>query len=96
MAGANEDSDNAIQGLTYFYDFLEVLEREYAFASVDSVLDDIAFYREFATARAELKRRDDGVLLLKSPIGRGHFAIVELEFDIDGILQPVMEGFLRN
>ncbi len=83
------------EGLTYFTDFIRLLDEKYAPASVDSVLEDIEFVRNFTPARAKLERRG-GVFILKSPIGRGHFALIELEFDVNGVLQPVMGGILRN
>ena len=96
MADSKPNPEPNVEGLTYFADFIRLLERDYAWASVESVVQDIEFYRDFAPARARLERRDGGVFILKSVIGRGHYAIVELEFDIDGILQPVMGGFLRT
>jgi hypothetical protein len=95
--GDNEDNPSpSIRGLTYFEDFIRLLEKEYAEASVIAVAEEIEYVRSFAPARTRLKRREDGVFILKAPIGRGHFAIVELEFDVDGVLQPVMGGILRK
>ena len=96
MVASNDGSHPPVQGLTYYYDFIRLLEQEYAFASVESVAEEIKFARAVGPALAGLTKRDDGVFIIKAPIGRGHFALVELEFDSGGVLQPVMGGFLRK
>lgn len=95
MSNSNEGK-NPIDGLTYFYEFIRQLEKQYAWASVASVAEEIAFARTVGPSLAGLEQNDDGVYLLKAPIGRGHYAIVELEFDREGVLQPVMGGFMRK
>ena len=96
MSYNNEGPQRPIEGLTYFYNFIQLLENEYAFASVDSIAEEIDFARTVGPALAGLKRRDDGIYILRAPIGRGDFAIVELEFDREGVLQPVMGGIQRK
>ena len=91
-----DDSKGPIEGLTYFYDFIRVLEKEYAFASVDSIAEQIELARDVGPVFAGLKSRDDGIYILRAPIGRGDFAIVELEIDCEGVLQPVMGGIQRK
>ena len=96
MPHNNEEPQRSVEELTSFYDFTSKLEEQYAWASVASVAEEIDFARTVGPALAGLERRDDGVYLLVAPIGRGDFALVELEFDRDGLLQPVMGGFLRR
>ncbi len=88
--------DTPVEGLTYFYDFIQVLEEKYAFASVEAIIEEVRYAQLVGPALAGLLRRDDRTFLLKTPIGRGHFAVIELEHDHAGVLQPVMGGFLRD
>lgn len=94
MVNRFEGSDDP--EVTYFYDFIRLLEEQYAWASVESVAEDIDQAKAAGPAFAGLERRPQGIFILRSPIGYGHFAFVELEFDEDGVLQPVMGGFLRK
>ncbi len=96
MPGNHEGNPYKVEGLTYFYDFLAKLEQQYAWGSVASVAEEIDFVRLVGPANSGLVQREDGVWLLRAPIGRGHFALVELEIDRNGVLQPVMGGFLRR
>lgn len=82
--------------VTYFYEFIRLLEEQYAWASVELISEELDYAREFGPAIAGLKRRKDGVFEMIVPIGRGDFAMIELEYDRNGVLQPVMGGFLRK
>ena len=82
--------------VTYFYDFVRILEEEYAFASVAGISEDIDYARAVGWAIAGLEKRPGGVFVMKTPIGYGDFAYIELEFDRNGVLQPVMGGFLKK
>ena len=96
MTDRENDPNPPPEEVTYYYDFIRLLEQNYAYASVESIEDDIKFARAVGPAIARLAVRDNGVFIMKSPIGRGDFAIIELEFDRDGVLQPVLGGILKR
>ena len=91
-----EDEGSNDPDVTYFYDFIQLLEKEYAWGSVEAVSEDIKYAREVGPAIAGLEKRKGGVFILRTAIGRGHFAFVELEYDQANVLQPVMGGFLQE
>ena len=82
--------------VTYFYDFIRILERDYAFASVAGIAEEIDYARAVGWAIAGLEKRPGGIYVMRTPIGYGDFAFIELEFDKRGVLQPVMGGFIKN
>ncbi len=81
--------------LTYFYDFVELIKRDYPPTSLFAIAEEIAFAREVGPALAGLKRTN-GIFEMTVPIGYGHFAIIELEFDAKARLQPVMGGISKD
>ncbi len=82
--------------LTYFYDFIELLEKEYPYASFASVVDVIAFVQVVGPIAAGLRRSEGGFYQMLTPIGYGHKALIEFEPDSRGIQQPVMGGFIKD
>jgi hypothetical protein len=96
MSDRQGDAGSSPASLTYFYDFILILEKRYAWASVAGVFEEIAYARMVGWAIAGLTKRQDGVFILRTPIGRGDYAYVELELDSSGILQPVMGGFIEG
>lgn len=95
MADHSNKGSNDPQ-VTYFYDFIRLLEQQYAWASVEAVSEEIGYARTVGPAIAGLEKRTDGVFVLRAPIGRGDYAYVELEYDSSGVLQPVMGGIIRG
>jgi hypothetical protein len=82
--------------VTYFYEFIRILEEQYAWASVASVFEDIGHVRIYGPTVAGLEKRAGGVFVMRTPIGFGDFAFIEFEYDRDRVLQPVMGGFLKR
>ena len=94
--GSDDYRGRSPSQLTYYSDFLRILERQYAFASVAAVAEEIEFARTVGPALAGLINRGDGVFVARIPIGRGDFALVEMELDKRGMLQPVMGSIERK
>lgn len=81
------------RGLTYFKDFFAVLEEQYPHASYALVLEEIDFARTVGPIVSGLALIRGGTYELTVPVGFGHIAVIELEFDRSGTLEPVMGGF---
>lgn len=96
MADHSNDKGSNDPQVAYFYDFIRLLEKQYAWASVEAVSEEIEYARAVGPVIAGLEKRSDGVFVLRTPIGRGDYAYVELEYDSSGILQPAMGGFIRG
>jgi hypothetical protein len=56
MGNSRNEPNPETRGLTYFYDFIQLLEKEYAFASVDSIAEEIKFARAVGPVIAGLKK----------------------------------------
>ena len=92
MAGPTHPEDNQ----SYFYDFVEILEKNFPYASYALVVEEIAFARDVGPIAAGLRWNDDGFYEMIVPIGYGRKAVIELEPDEHGSLQPAMGRFLKD
>lgn len=82
--------------ITYFDDFIRKIEKECPPTSWYMVIEEIEFAREAGPIRAQLRRNPSGAYELLVPIGFGHRASIELEYDRSGKLQPVMGGIIKE
>lgn len=94
MANSSKGSNDP--EVTYFHEFIRILKEQYPWASVVSILEEIDFARTYGPTASGLEKRAGGVYVMRSSIGFGDFAFVELEYDRDGTLKPVMGGFLKK
>jgi hypothetical protein len=96
MADPIGNPEPPLEGLTYYYDFIDILIATYPYASFAAVDEDVAFARFAGPIAAGLRLNSDGAYEMVVPIGFGHKAIIELEFDQKGRLQPIMGGFRKE
>lgn len=73
---------------TYFYDFVKRVKAAYPPASLHAIVLEIAFAREYP-ALAGMRRSSEGYRQLTIAVGFGHRAVIELEYDEQGRLQPL-------
>jgi hypothetical protein len=82
--------------VTYFKEFIDRIEREYPYASWLLIMEEIQFARAVGPIEAQLLPSQEGVYELIIPIGFGHKALIELEWDRSGMLWPVMGGIIKE
>lgn len=82
--------------LTYYFDFLRKIKSEYPPASWYAILEDIRLAQDAGPTLSGLKLNEAGFYEMLVPIGWGHKALIELEFDRSGVLQPVMGGVIES
>jgi hypothetical protein len=77
----------------YFYDFIEHIRKSYPYASWLELNEEIQFVRRAGPDLGKAKEVGEGVYQIRVRIGGGKVAIVELERDRTGKLEPVLGGF---
>jgi hypothetical protein len=85
-----------IENFTYFYDFITILKSRYPYASYAAIAEEIEFVRSVGLTVSGLQPSEEGLYTMIVPIGFGHRAFIELELDRNGIIQPVMGGFIKD
>lgn len=82
-------------GPTYFYDLLDYLEKRNA-TSRDAVLAHIELTRVYGPAVAGAIKVAEGIYEIRVHIGYGLVAVIELERDRNGKLQPVLGEVVKR